>query len=74
MGIIAKASIRTHSGLLQIIRSNGLWGVESDVEESSLNEIVNDELCSLRKELESIGFGKRSIDYAFKNIDIEEKF
>jgi len=68
MGIIAKAEIITENGTMQTIRSGGLWGVESDGG-SYLDEVAQEQLSELRNELTSLGFGKRAIDYAFKNIE-----
>ncbi len=67
VGIIAKAVIVSAQGVTQTIRSGGLWGIESDSDKSYLEEIARDELFNLRAELEAFGFGKRAIDYAFKN-------
>lgn len=72
MGIIAKAEIRTESGTMQVIRSGGLWGIESDSGEY-LEEVGKEELENLRLELESLGFSKRAIDYAFKNVETKTK-
>jgi hypothetical protein len=66
MGIIAKAKIITESGTVQTVRSGGLWGIESDSGDY-IKEVEEEELASLRIELESFGFGKRAIDYAIKN-------
>jgi len=69
MGIIAKATIKTVSGLLQTIRSSGLWGVESDSDKSYLREVACEELAGLANELESLGFGNAAIGRAIKNCD-----
>ncbi len=71
LGIIAKAEIISPAGIIQTVRSGGLWGVESDSDKSYLNDVEKEELHSLRAELETMGdgFGVRSMDYAFKNVE-----
>ncbi len=68
LGIIAKAKIRTANGTSQTIRSAGLWGIESNSGDY-LEEVGKEQLEELRAELESLGFKKRAIDYAFKNVE-----
>ena len=72
IGVIAKAEVTLTTGNRQVVRSGGLWGVESDGGDY-LIEVGKDELTSLRAELTALGFGKRAIDYAFKNIEVEVK-
>ena len=72
VGIIAKAEIVTGTGTIQIIRSGGLWGIESDSDESYINEIRNEQVNELSHELESLGFGKRAIVYALQNAEHNE--
>lgn len=62
IGVIAKAEIQT-AGTTQILRSGGLWGVESDAGEH-IKEIEEEQLNELRPILLSLGFGKRAIEYA----------
>lgn len=73
IGIIAKAEIRTESGTMQVIRSGGLWGIESDSEKSYLDEVGKDELENLRLELTALGFGKRAINKAYQSIETKDK-
>jgi hypothetical protein len=68
IGIIAKAEIITPANIIQTIHSGGLWGIESD-SGTFLDEVEKEALESLRTELESMGIGKRAIDYAFKNVE-----
>jgi hypothetical protein len=72
IGIIAKAEIITESGTIQTIRSGGLWGIESDAG-TYLDEVAQEELENLRAELTALGFGKRSINYAFKNVETVDR-
>lgn len=70
LGIIAKCEVQSgDSSTIQTLRSGGLWGVESDSDKSYLAEVATEELSSLRSELESFGFSKRQIDYAFRNVE-----
>ena len=71
--VIAKAEIRTSTGIIQVIRSGGLGGVESDAGEC-LDEVGKEELESLSQELTAIGFSKRAIDHAFENVETIDKY
>lgn len=71
-GIIAKAEIVTENDVIQVIRSGGLWGVESNSGDD-LEQVGKDELNNLRLELKSLGFGKRAIDKAFQNVETKDK-
>ena len=72
LGIIAKAEVQSRAGEawapIQVLRSGGLWGVESDGGEY-LGEVAKEELANLRDELKAWGFGDRAIDYAFKSVE-----
>lgn len=54
------------SDVSQEIRSDGLWGIESDSGIDYFREIESEELASLRGELESIGASETAIARAFK--------
>lgn len=68
IGVIAKAEIRSATGTGQVIRSGGLWGVESDAGDY-LREVEKGQLGELQAELEELGFKKRAIAHAFTNVD-----
>jgi hypothetical protein len=73
IGVRAEATIQlTNSAPTQYVTSGGLWGTESDSEESYLKSIEQDELTELRAQLKAIGFSTRAISAAFKNIEHEE--
>ena len=72
LGIIAKAEVRSAQGIVQTLRSGGLWGVESDSGESYLEEVGQEQLTELRAELEGYGFSARAIDYAFRHVETED--
>lgn len=73
-GTYATAEVQTsqHS-TIQTIRSGGLWGTESDSDDSHFAEIEKDELADLRRELESIGFTKRAVSAAFRTIEHKDE-
>lgn len=53
---------------VQEITSGGLWGIESDSDASYLGEIEEEELSELREQLHALGFSKRAIATAVKNV------
>ena len=66
IGIRACADVTFSDGVRQSIYSGGLWGIESDSEESYLKEIESEELADLRQTLYELGFSKRAIATAVK--------
>lgn len=66
IGIQATAEI-VIAGVCQTIQSGGLWGIESDSEESYFRSIEREELTSLRGILSAMGFSKRAIASAVKS-------
>jgi hypothetical protein len=72
IGIRAEAQVHLTGDLFQEITSGGLWGIESDSGESCLQEIEQEQLSELRAELEAIGFSKRAVSAAFRNIQHSE--
>jgi hypothetical protein len=72
VGICAEATImlapREDGGLTQTIRSGGLWGIESDSDRSYFQEVQQEELANLKAELLALGFSKRAIATAFKDV------
>ena len=67
--VVSKASWHKPIAPEQTITSGGLWGVESDSGKDYLAEIEADELYELRKQLTAVGFSKRAIATACKNIE-----
>ena len=65
IGIQARAEI-VLDGVCQTIRSGGLWGIESDSDDSYFQEVEQEELTSLRGILHTMGFSKRAIATAVK--------
>ena len=66
LGIVAKATV-VIGGVCQTIRSGGLWGIESDSEDSYIESVVSEELSELGAQLSAIGLGNRAIEHAMKN-------
>ena len=60
-------------GVVQTISSGGLWGIESDSDRSYLEEVQEEELSNLKTELRALGFSKRAISTAFKNVEEKEE-
>jgi len=76
VGIRAEAEILVPSdgvSLAQEITSGGLWGIESDSDESYFAEVGAEELAELRTQLSGIGFSKRAITTAIKNATRENE-
>ena len=59
----------TVNDICQTITSGGLWGIESDSEESYLRSVEQEELSDLRAQLYELGFSKRAIAAAVKEMD-----
>ena len=69
IGITAKAQVQLNGqSTVQVLRSGGLWGVESDSGTQYLTEVATEELADLRSELQTIGLSKAAITTAFKSI------
>ena len=77
IGIRAEAEIAIPSGpqsaTVQKITSGGLWGIESDSDEACFTETEQDELSDLREQLIALGFSRRAISAAFKNVEHKEE-
>lgn len=72
VGIRAEAQIIVND-VIQEITSPGLWGNESDSGEEHFKQVEQEELGTLRDQLEALGFSKRAIATAFKDIEHEEE-
>jgi len=73
IGIRAEAEIQlTKDGPFQEITSGGLWGIESDSNTAHLVSIEMEELADLSTQLHALGFSKRAIAAAFKNVIKEQ--
>jgi hypothetical protein len=68
IGLRAEAEVQTGSDVVQRITSGGLWGIESDSGREHLEETQREELAQLKDELIGLGFPRRAIATAFKNV------
>jgi len=67
IGIKAEAEIATGTKgwqLLNTIKSGGLWGIETDCDDSHIKEIENEQLDELKDVLRKLGFSKLQIEKA----------
>ena len=63
LGIGAKAQVEI-AGVIQTITSSGLWGIESDSDDSYLESIEKEQLEELSEILETMGFVQEEIESA----------
>ena len=63
IGIRAKAEIKVN-GIIQVIQSPGIWGVESDSDTSYITDLEQDQLSILQDQLKEIGFSNSQIKNA----------
>jgi len=68
MGMRAEAEVQTGSDVVQRITSGCLWGIESDSGREHLEETQREELAQLKDELVGLGFSRRAVVTAFKNV------
>jgi len=77
VGVRAEARIAIPNGngsaTLQTIKSGGLWGIESDSGDDYFTEVGNDELADLKTQLHALGFSKRAIAAAFRNVEHKDE-
>jgi hypothetical protein len=77
LGIRADAEISIGSGpgyaTLQRITSGGLWGIESDSDKECFAEEERNQLADLREQLIALGFSRRAIAAAFKNVEHKDE-
>jgi len=71
LGVSAESEI-VLGNVCQTITSGGLWGIESDSGSDYFAEIEQEQLAELREQLHAIGFSKRAISAAFKNVERSE--
>lgn len=71
IGIAADAEIVV-GNICQTVCSGGLWGIESDSHPSYFTEIEQEQLAELRSQLHALGFSKRAIATACKNVERTE--
>lgn len=69
IGIKAKAQVQLTGDLVQTLTSGGIWGIESDGDPSDFRSIESEQTDELKAELHAIGFSKRAIAAAFRNVE-----
>jgi len=72
VGVRAEAQIATGGPkywTVQTVTSGGLWGIESDSDESYFDEVGAEELAALRTILEDLGFASGQISAAFASVE-----
>lgn len=74
IGVIAKAEVQNPAtGVCQVLRSMGEWGVESNCHQRVLADVQGTQVASLKCELLAFGLGRRAIEFATKKIQITSK-
>lgn len=74
MGIQARAQLlNTETSTLHTISSSGLWGIESDSDESYLNTLKKEMLDDLKSELKAFKVDVSGFEKLTKNIKIERE-
>jgi hypothetical protein len=71
LGIRAEAEI-TIQGIIQTIRSGGLWGIESDSDQQYFDQVHSEQLTELAEILQDMGFKRDEILKASENIETIE--
>ena len=61
-------SFNNYIGSTQTITSGGLWGIESDSDDSYIEDQGKNELSELKDQLKALGFSSRAISKAFQNV------
>ncbi len=72
MGVFATAEVILANGVIQSIRSGGLWGIESDSDRDHIADVEKDELADLAEQLEAAGFSKRAVARALLSVETED--
>lgn len=69
MGVTASAQVQLGKfGPIQVIRSGGLWGIESDSGDDYFVIVETEQLAELRDQLHAIGFSRRAVTAAMRNV------
>jgi hypothetical protein len=68
IGLRAEAEI-VISGTVQRVSSGGLWGIESDSDRDYRKSVEEEELSGLREVLHGMGFSKRAVSSALRNVE-----
>jgi len=60
------------NGTVQVVTSGGLYGIESDSEANYFDEVGKEQLAELKGQLHALGFSKRAISAAFRDVVNEQ--
>lgn len=72
LGVYVSADVQTSDrGVIQTIRSGGVYGVESDSGKDYLDELETEEILDLTSELLAIGFSEDAVNVATQNVERE---
>lgn len=66
IGIIAKARVVGSGGVVQTLRSGGLWGIESDSGDDYIRQVEDEELTALAEILKGFGGSARAVARAIQ--------
>jgi hypothetical protein len=66
IGVIAKAKLVGMGGVIQTLRSGGLWGIESDSDEEYIRQVEDEELKGWAEILRGFGFDAQAVERAVK--------
>lgn len=66
-------SASNYIGPTQTITSGGLWGIESDSDDSYIADEEKDQLSELKDQLRALGFSTRAISEAFQNVQHKDE-
>ncbi len=73
VGVWVEATVQfSPGGPTQKIRSGGLWGIESDSDDSYFSEVQGEQLAELREQLKAAGFKAITISKAFHGAELAE--
>lgn len=62
VGIRVVIAVVLPSGTVQTFKSGGLWGIDSDSDESYFNEVALEEYVALRADLEALNIDAAQLD------------
>lgn len=69
IGAEAVYSTEANRNLLQKVTSGWVGGIESDADESDFKEMEEEQLSELRDQLHALGFSKRAVAAAFREVE-----
>ena len=70
LGVRADATVCITGDLCQKITSDGCWGIESDTD--YWKEVAKEQLAELKSQLLALGFSRRAISVAFRDVQYKD--